>query len=345
MQPMNLARRCPTTTRVAILLLLISPLLHGQVTDPGQSVTPEDMVEDAIRKIDAGDFVTAQRIYEHVRRIKPDLFRLRLIEGLLLVEMGKPLEALSRLEEFNRSKEAGNEWRGYAAVGRIYQSSRMNLQAVHPLERAKDFAPLELSGRPIKAEIAMDLATVLNALTRTKDALKVADEAAAMAPNDAGIQLKLGKLHLAGQDYSSALRCVERGITIAKAQLRADPFKGEENLQFKQLQDLKLTIHQAQRAANPDDPAIYVELSKSMRDQAESERRIRLLAAREYALEAVNRDPRSGSAQVFLAMLEWELGAAPDALDRLKRLLEEDPNNAEALQLRGQIQASLNTNP
>lgn len=217
----------------------------------------------------------------------------------------------------------------------------MYRQAVFPLERARDFAPIELNGKPIKAEIATDLASVLHGMARTKEALKVADEAAILAPNDAGIQLKIGKMHLDGQDYTAALRCVDRGVTLVTAQLRADPFKSEENLLFKQLHDLQMSVRQAQRAANPDDPNIYLELGKSMRDQAESERRIRMLAAREYALEALNRDPRLQPAIIYLSQMEWELGGAPDALDRLKRLLEEDPNNTEALQLRTQIQDSL----
>ncbi|RIK66230.1 MAG: hypothetical protein DCC65_10485 [Planctomycetota bacterium] len=328
--------------RVALLAALWIPApSHAQVTDPGQVVTPEQMVDDAIKKLESGNVEEAGQMFNRVRRMKPDMPRLNLLHGLLLIEMNQPLEALPKLEAFNSSKDVGNEYRGFNAVGRVYIMSRMHRQAIRPLERAKDYAPAEENGKPVKAEIAIELASALFALDRTKDALKVADEAAALAPNDPGIQLKLGTMYKATQDYPTALKAADKATALVTGLLRTDPFKPEVNVQLRESYDLKIDVYQAQRAANPDDANIFQLLSQSMREQANAERRIKLLTAREYGLEAINKDPRHFSAQVFVARLEWELGGAQDALDRLKKVLEEDASNADAATLRETIQNSL----
>lgn len=321
-------------------LWFASANVSGQVTDPGQVVTPEQMVDEAIKKLEAGNINEANQMFQRVRRMKPDMPRLNLLHGLLLIDAREPLEALPKLQAFNSSKDAGNEYRGYSAVGRIYMMSRMHRQAIYPLEKAKNFAPAEENGRPVKAEIAIELAGAYFALSRTKDALKVADEAAALAPNDPGIQIKLGNMHKSTQDYASALKAADRAGALVVGLLRTDPFKPEVNVQLKESYDLKIEIYQAQRAANPDDANTFLLISQAIREQANADRRLKLLTAREYGLEAVNKDPKLFAGQVFLARLEWELGGAQDALERLKKVLEEDASNAEAAKLREDIQAS-----
>lgn len=301
--------------------------------------TPEEMVEDAITKMDSGDFQQARTLFIQARRARPDMPRLKLLEGLLLIESNQAPQAINVLEEFN--KVAGNEYRGFYALGKVYNQSLMYRQAIRPLERAKDFAPVEVNGRNVKAEVAIELAVAFRGRDLPKDALKYADEAAALAPNDPGIQLKLGQMNLKTQDYATALRAAEKAITLLQGQLRADPFKQENNFLLKQSHELTVNILQSQRAADPDDANTYFALARATRNLADAERRLAILTAREYGLEAVNKDPKLYAASVHLARLEWELGGAQDALDRLKNVLAEDPNNAEAAQLREQIQASL----
>lgn len=325
---------------IAIVIVASSTAAVGQTLDRGQRNTPEQMIEDAIKKIDEGNFTEATKLFETARRIRPDLIRLKLVQGLVLIETGRAVEAITKLEEFNKSADAGNEYRGFAAIGRIYLASRMFRQAVRPLERAKDYAPIEANGRFIRAEILIDLATAHQRLSRMKDALKYADEAANLAPNDPAIQLKLGRMHKESQDYVAALRAVDRAVTLIRGQLRTDPFKPERNAELKMCNDLRVEVLQAQRAGNPDDPEIYHQLAVEMAAQADAERRIKLLTAREYALEALNKNPRLTACRIFLARIEWALGGSQDALDRLKKVLEEDPSNAEAAQLRREIEAS-----
>ena len=331
----------PSTLAAFVLAGLTSgPVALAQPSDAAPSVTtPEEMVEDAIRKFDEGDFQDAQRLFSNARRARPDMPRLQLIEGLLLIEANRAPEAINVLEQFN--KEAGNEYRGYYALGKVYNQSLMYRQAIRPLERAKDFAPVEVNGRSVKAEVAIELAIAYKGRDLAKEALKYADEAAVLAPNDPGIQLKLGQMNLKTLDYATALRAAEKAVTLLLGQLRADPFKQENNSLLKQSHELTVNILQAQRAADPDDANTYFALAKASRNLADAERRLAILTAREYGLEAVNKDPKLYGCSVHLARLEWELGGAQDALDRLKNVLAEDPNNAEAVQLREQIQSSL----
>lgn len=333
----------PTT--LGVMLLIIAALgrtstVRAQPTDAPASVqSPEDMVEEALRKLDEGEFQAANALFTRAQRSKPDMVRLKLLQGLLYIEANRAPEAISLLEEFNR--DAGNEFRGFYAVGKVYNASLMYRQAIRPLERAKNFAPPELNGKNVKAEIAIELAAAYKGRNLPKEALKYADEAAALAPNDPGIQLKLGQMNLKTQDYASALRATEKAVSLLIGQLRADPFKLENNKLLKDSHDLRVSILEAQRAADPDDANIYFALSRAMRDSADANRRISLLTSREYALEALNKDAKLYTCSVFLARLEWELGGSQDALDRLKNVLAEDPNNADASSLREQIQASL----
>ncbi|OQZ06157.1 MAG: hypothetical protein B6D36_06480 [Planctomycetes bacterium UTPLA1] len=325
---------------LGILTVWIPTPAVAQQADAGPSIkSPEDMLEEAILKIDAGEYQEAATLYDRAKRSKPNMPRLALALGLLRIQQSRAAEAINILEEFN--KDAGNEFRGYYAIGRVYNESRMYLQAVRPLERAKDFAPVELNGKNVKAEIAIELAIAYNGRALSKEALRYADEAAALAPNDPGVQLKLGQMNLNTQDYASALRAAEKSISLLNGQLRADPFKPDNNLELKEANTLRVSILEAQRAADPDDANTYFTLGAAMRDQANSERRIALLRAREYALEGVNKDPKLHECSVFLARLEWELGGAQDALDRLKGVLADDANNADAARLRDEILASL----
>ena len=73
------------------------------------------------------------------------------------------------------------------------------------------------------------------------------------------------------------------------------------------------------------------------RETAELDRRIGLLTAREMALRAVELDPKNSQWQLSAARLEIELGGLAEAGARLDTILESDPSNAEALQLKQRL--------
>lgn len=311
----------------------------AQPAEPSQVVAPEDMLEDALKKIEAGDLNEAGRLYQRVRALKPDLPKLKLVNGLLLKELRRGPEALSELEAFN--KNAGSEYRGYLAVARLYTESRMWRSALWPYEQAKRIAPIEEEGKPIKARVAIELAGVLQKMKRNDDALKEATDASRLAPNDAEIQYRLGAIQLDTGDRTSAAGALERAVDRARSQLRLDPFQRDMWDLLKQCYELQQGIALAQRAADPDDARAYLMLGRALVDLADVNRQLSLLGAREALLEALNKAPRDSEARVLLARVEAELGGIQDALERLSEVLRDDPENAEARKLREEIQATL----
>ncbi len=311
----------------------------GQKAEPSQSVTPEELIDDAIRKIETGDLNGAGALIDRVMKVKPGYERTLLARGLLLAEMKHGPEAIATLEQYNKTKDAGNEYRSYAALGRLYRDSKIFRLAVRPLEQAKDLAPLEENGRPVKANITIELASVLNKLTRTEEALKQAEDAGRLAPNDPEILLRMANIYYTAQNYPAAIQALDRSISLLNSRLKADPFRSEEHGLLKACYELKINVAQAQRAADPDDAMLLFSLAQSTREVAEVGRRIGMLIAREYMIEALNRDPGQHGWRVALAELEMELGALQDAMQHLNEVFKNEPNHPEASRLRDHIQA------
>lgn len=313
----------------------------SQPSAAGTVITPDELLDNALRLIDSGDYKEAAAITDRVYRLKPDHPRLKLIQALFLIESKRSAEALQILSEYNDSEDGKKDYRGFAAVGTIYKKSYAFTTAVRPLELAKTFAPVEANGKPVKAQITIELASVLQKLKRTKEAMTALKEAESLAPNDAGVQMHLGEVSLEAQEYDAALRFADRSIELTMGQLRSDPFKRTEHDLLKQTNELKIKVARSQSAAKPEEGKPYFTLAEATDALGEAERRISLLDARDSALQALSKDPKQHNWRVFLARIELELGGVQDAIDHVNEVLKEDPQNAAALQFRSEIQAKM----
>ncbi len=305
-------------------------------------ITPDDMIENALKQFDAGDLREAAQIVERVRRLKPDHPRLLLIQGLYLIEGHKSAEALEALNKYNSNPDYGvKDYRGFAAVGGIYKRSRAYMSAVRPYELAAKLAPNEVNGKPVRAEIMIEYANVLEKLKRTKEAVKALKEAEGLAPNDAGVQFHLGQAALDTQDYPSALRYADRAIELTMGQLRSDPYKRAEHQLLKNGNELKISIAKALSASKPDDAQPFYIRADATRALGDVERRINLLEARDLAMQAISKDPKQYSWKIFQAQIELELGGIQDAIDHVNEVLKDDPQNAAAARFKAEIQERL----
>jgi len=303
----------------------------------GQAVTPEEMLNRALDKIETGDFSEARGLIENVRRLDPTLPRLRLAVGLMLIEEGRHYEALPVLSEYNTTDEGKLDYRGFGAAGELYHKSKAYRQAVIPLERAKDLAPIEKDGEPVRAKIAIRLAETLNMLKRHAEALAAAKEAASLAPNDPAVLLGLAKISRDNNDIAGALDSLDRALNLISDQLRVDPFNRQKLGTRREVLELQRDLYKFQVISNPSDGLAIYNLARSRRRLAEAERDIGVFEAMELTKQAILTDPRKFEWQVYAAELEVAMGAEQDARERLQKVLQENPGNPDASRLLDQL--------
>ena len=340
--------------RIAVLALAASLCgwfivpCRAQTPDAAKgSISPEQMLEEALVRYDAGDFNEAYNYAQRVRGIKPDLPKLKLVDGLLALER-RPKDApraIQFLTEYNLTPDGVNDYRGNAALGRVYKDSRMYQIAIRPLEKAKGLAPPEAGGKPIRALVTMDLAECYYGMKKDKKALETAKDAETSAPNDPEVLMNLSQIAFNTKEYDTSVRAADRAIGVINARLRASPFKVDDIKNLAVCVDQKIKVFNSRIADNSKDAQTYYDLATAIREKAEVARRTEMLRSREYAIKGIANDPKFFKLQVFVAGLEAELGGLQDAIDRLNDTINNDPENQAAIKLRGEIQARFAATP
>ncbi|MFQ5428871.1 MAG: hypothetical protein ACE5E1_01065 [Phycisphaerae bacterium] len=294
---------------------------------------PEVLADKALKKIDSGDFKEAATLLAKARRLKPTMNKLNLVEGLLLVATEQGAQAIKPLEDYNASDEGRVDHRGFAAVASVYAKSRMYSQALYSFEQAIKYAPLEKQGVPVRARLKGDLAKAYAGLGQTKKAVETAKGAASDAPNDGETQLRLGEIAAAANDTELLVKATDRAITLFKKRIRDDSFNEDAHESLLRCYELVTSLYRYYIRTDADNGEHYYQFGKILVERTEVDRRITLLKAREQALQAVEKDPKNATWQLFVAKLELELGAVSAAKDRLAAVLRDHPNNAEAKEL------------
>jgi tetratricopeptide (TPR) repeat protein len=321
----------------------------AQVTEEKKetsSLPPEQLIDEALRRYEVGDFNDAAIALSRVRAQKPDLDKIKLLEGLLQLER-RPRQvgdAINALGLYNESAEGKNDHRGHAALGKIYKESRMYQAALRPLEKAKALAPATGSdGKPLRAMITMDLAECFLGQKKQKLAMTTAKEAESMAPNDAGIQTELARIAMETKDHDAAVKATDRAIALLTTKVRNNPFKILDSKELLDCTDVKIKALATKLEENIKDAQTYLDLAAALREKSDVEKRMEMQRAREYGLKGIAKDPKFFKLQVFVAEIEAELGGLQDAIDRLNETINNDPNNQEAIRLRSAIQQRFST--
>jgi tetratricopeptide (TPR) repeat protein len=331
---------------LAVVLMIAGPgAVWAQSSDtaaPPDGPDAKAMVEEALIKLEQGDVQEAGRLFQEASRIRPDLDKLKLLEGLLHIELNHAAEALPKLEEYNKSPEGKLDYRGFQAVGRVYLQSLMYRQATPSLEKAKGLAPIRdpVRNKPIKALIAMDLAGAYLGLDRTKQAVKVAKEAVEAAPKDADIQLRFSEIVANAGDFELAATASDRAIVLFKGEIRDKPFSKDAHTKLQRALNVSYVLHDHHREKEPNDGEHYYGLARVLRQKAALDRRVTLLSALELANQAIERAADRVDWQLFAVQLEMDLGGLAQARERLTEIIARHPNNAEAIRLKEQLDAA-----
>lgn len=282
--------------------------------EPPRFETPEAMVDYVLEKIATGDLQEAAEILRTARRLKPGMAKLLLAQGLMDIEHGQHLTAVRLLQEYNKTEAAANDYRGHSALGTIYKNSGMPRRAAPALRRAKDLAPIEENGEPVRAMVAMDLAMVYDQLEKKGKALETAREAKRLAPNDAGVQLLFAQIAAETEEYDEASSAVKTAINLLKADLQADPLNEVAYSRLRSAYSMALNLQRRESLSRPDDGQPFVKSAELARESAEVERGIVLLRAREYVLQALSKEPENLEWKALLAEIDFDLRAVSEAL-------------------------------
>jgi tetratricopeptide (TPR) repeat protein len=300
------------------------------------------MLEEALIRIDADDYQDAYLLYDRAKKLDPELPKLKLVYGLLLMHSKQASQALQLLQEYNKTEDGKLEWRGFAAVGKCCREAKWDRNAVFPLEQAKKLAPAtDAGGKPVRALIVVELASVELALRHMKKAKDLAREAESTSPNNSEVQLRVSELYSRTSDFPDAMKSLNRAIGILISKVAATPLNLKEYNSLYSAYDLKLQLCTNAQSAKPTDAVNYIDAAEAIRNKTDIEKKINLLHTRELALKTLATDPKIAALHVFCAGIEMELGALDDALDRLNQVLRIDPSNQEALGMRQAIQARL----
>ncbi len=310
-----------------------------------ERMTARETIEEALKKFDEGDYAESKMLLDRARGINPGLPKLALVEGLLIMEINpqSSIQALGLLEKYNKSSEGKNDYRGHAAVGKLYRDSRMWRQARHPLETAMSLAPRsgDSDWEADLAQLHIHLSAVYFRLGMSEEAIKAATAASKTAPNDPDIHFQLGRMAAASaENFDEARASVGKAISLIEARLKDDPFDVQDYRLLQSCHGLMIQTYRIDLSKHAEDPVLYQRVAEALCEAGRIEWRKTLLNAREFAIQAVERAPRDANLLVFVAQLESDLGAKQDALDRLRGVLSFAPENKKALQLQAKIQDS-----
>lgn len=336
-------RRARTAFLLPAVWLMFAALAApaaGQVPspEPERLPPPEQIIDEALKKIDEGQLQDADALLRRARVLKPTMDKIKLVEGLLALGAKDSIGALGRLQEYNKTQEGRNDYRGFLAVGRIYKDSQMPRMAFPHLEKAKLLAPEveKESGKRVEAEIAIELAIVYNAVPMKDKALEAAKEAKELAQDDARVQLSYGRIAFGMDKFSEAAQSADRAIELLVAAQRADPLKRDTYQQLNACYYLRRDLALRESKDAPDG-APYFRLAVAALNLAEVNRLAILLDGRESIVQALVKEPENIEYLLLVARFEAELGAVDEAQARLDRILKGDPENREALALREQL--------
>lgn len=326
------------------------PPTTGAKTPPGPppdpKADPKAMVAEAMLKIESGETEAAAALATRAGLLEPELDELKLLNAMIMLGQGRSTEAFRFLDEYNRTETGQVDYRGFAALGQLYQASRLYKSAARAFRDAEKLAPIRDKDKPVKSQILLDLAASELGLNDKKRAIKHAREAGGMAPRDADIQLRYAEiLTVAGGSDAAAAAgdATTRVIELIEAELSNDPLSREKLGRLQMAHRLRVSIAKTSVDRNRQDASEVMELARNIKELAEINYRVTLFDAHAYVTQAVElQDAPGPDSTLFIARLEIEIGltAARDGIVKtVKGLLDANPNNEGAKRLKAWIDA------
>jgi tetratricopeptide (TPR) repeat protein len=303
---------------MAVLAIPLSGSETNPVEDDGQDV--EALIERAGSLSTAGDFESALGLYVQACEAHPRHSMAFRGAGFVLLEMGRPEEAIPYLEEAARidpsaSRPVENLGLAHAAV---YDNVTGELRYLAPQNPSGPVDP----DHPVTKRI-----NELNAKLAEKDwrseALAYLREAVRMEPQESkywynlGTTLKRYRRRGPQESIEALLKAVELDQTYYPA-LRNLALSLRREGRLREAREVCLRMEET---ALPGDPAVPSILGDIAFDDGD------LQAAERYMLRVLELDPRSTHAHITLAYVYRERGEIERSLEYLEKTVDLDPEN------------------
>jgi len=326
--------------------LILSPMFFAVVFSDAAAQTPPSgegvgspivMVERAMELIDAGDYGNAQRLLQEAELIDSDLDLLLLGKGKLMMVSGNDLKAISFLEKYNVAG-GRSDYRGFAAVGEIYVRNRRYSLAKESLQKARELAPLEEDDRAVRSQITTRLAEALVRLDQPRSAIRQLKEAQAASVDDPATQLMICQLAARVKEPVLANEAADNAINGFNQTLRVSPFRRDTYQQLTACFEVLINLAANDVTEDPNDARAILRTARLMRELGTLRRRLNLIDARDLVLQAIEVGGASTDKLLLAAELEADLGGIEQARARLDEILQQDAENARALQLKNSLE-------
>lgn len=350
-------RSSPKTLAALVSLFAISAIpstakSQTPTTEPAASQAAPDvdlnqMAENALELLDIGTEDAkneAARITDTLRKIAPQFPKTYLLSGKMCSVAGQGPNAIRYYEVYKNTPDGKLDHRPYADLGRIYMRSKSYRNAKRNLEDACTYAPPEkVNGKYIRAEIMMDLATVLHELKDDAEAIRKAREAATQAKDDPRIQILFSRLLL--EINPTETKACRDAVAPAIAQLiNVDlaevPFNSPKLQLLREALAVVETTWVREVGMQSQNPEPAHMLSLATQDVAEISLRLALIGAREYEAHALELNKNKVEYKIRLAEIDAMLGSTRTAKDLLDEVLKDDPKNKDASDLLKRINST-----
>jgi tetratricopeptide (TPR) repeat protein len=217
-------------------------------------------------------------------------------------------------------------------------------------EQAAAITELETAHRldPRDERITLTLAQVLGRAGRRDEAARVVDEALAANPRSPEAHFMRGWLEARTPDRAAAAEAaLRRALSLEPDHTRSLAELGALLARQGRFREARAPLERA-RAQRPDDPALARDLALVYRRLGDARApALERAAAAKERLETRGRaarrrqraHPRDAAANLELARLERERGDAAEALERVRAVLRQNPNDPAALRLMHELLA------
>jgi protein O-GlcNAc transferase len=297
-----------------------------------QSQAPNPEASESLKKADtafhegfaaqqSGNLELARARFAEAVKLEPKIPEAHEALGAVLLELGKPMNAIQELEEAATLKpgDAGNE----ANLGMAYTQAGEAAKAIPHFDAALHPAA-GTAHAPMDASFYGAYGRALAAVGKPDRAIEefVAEEDEVGPRPD--LEDAIGSLYAQQSRWEEARRKFEHAIALDGTYLRARIHLGVLLRTQQDLADSLTTLDSAAKM-NPTDANAAFEYGRTLAAAARDDDAVQQFEA------ALKLSPQLGDAQLELAMALQRLGRQQEAIPRFEQVVAREPENASAL--------------
>jgi tetratricopeptide (TPR) repeat protein len=322
-------------------------LLIFSFSTVAQAQTPQELVQDAIQKQQAGDFEGAVSEYREFLKLHPEATAIHSNLGAALAGLGRYEEAIPEYRTALKQAPALESARlnlalAYYKMGRISEATK-ELEKVH----AKD---------PANQQASLLLADCYLRMGQEKDVIRILEPMEKAHPDDMAIAYLLGTALIRDKQVEEGQILVDRilrngdsaeaHLMLGTAKMNVSDFAGARNEFAKavalnpKLPEAHVLYADALKLTGDSDASVKEFQSELTLDPFNFEANLQLGAmarqdhnyeqANQYFLRALETRPGDPGVRYQLALLDLDQGKFDESRQKLEALVKESPQFTEA---------------